>query len=115
MIEIMVGSGTADIPGGDVLTKACAILDDPLLGLGELRRAELRRDILSAALRLAAALETTGDETPDVTILGYRLVERQVRSGLETEYREMARLTKDRPQHIRLVDLANQVRPRTLL
>ena len=39
--------------------------------------------------------------------------ERALRFGLEQGYRALARLTPDRERRIELVDLANEVRPRT--
>jgi hypothetical protein len=39
--------------------------------------------------------------------------ERDVRARLEAAYRDLARLAHDEAERIRLVDLANQVRPRT--
>jgi serine/threonine-protein kinase PknG len=46
-------------------------------------------------------------------ILGYEPNERALRFGLEQGYRALARLTPDRERRIELVDLANEVRPRT--
>ena len=43
------------------------------------------------------------------------LTERSLREGLEQTWRTLARLTDDQAERIRLVDLANQVRPRSLL
>jgi hypothetical protein len=37
----------------------------------------------------------------------------EVRTRLEAAYRDLARLAHDDGERIRLVDLANQVRPRT--
>jgi serine/threonine-protein kinase PknG len=46
-------------------------------------------------------------------ILGCQPTERSIRFGLETSYRELARLTSDDARRIQLVDMANSVRPRT--
>ena len=39
----------------------------------------------------------------------------RLRSGLEQSYRALARLAPDQARRIELVDLANEVRPRTWL
>jgi serine/threonine-protein kinase PknG len=46
-------------------------------------------------------------------ILGCQLTERSIRFGLETSYRALARLTSDDARRVQLVDMANEVRPRT--
>jgi len=52
---------------------------------------------------------------PKVTLLGQRLDEKHVRQGLEKAYREMALLETDPAKKEALVDLANDVRPRTFV
>jgi serine/threonine-protein kinase PknG len=73
--------------------------------------AALRAELLSEALRTMAA----GTPVP-ATVLGVAgdgtAPERDVRFALEGAYREMARSAHG-PEKIRLVDLANTVRPRT--
>jgi serine/threonine-protein kinase PknG len=46
-------------------------------------------------------------------VAGHALVERDLRTGLESTYREMARMASTTSERIRLVDSANHVRPRT--
>jgi len=46
-------------------------------------------------------------------LLGCEPSERSLRFGLERSYRALARLAPDRRRRIELVDLANDVRPRT--
>ncbi len=81
------------------------------LNLDGEERASLTRDLLSAALQLLHAGHIRPD--PAVTLLGSQLTEQRLRLGLERAYRTLARLTPARDERIRLVDLANQVRPRT--
>ncbi len=48
-------------------------------------------------------------------VLGQPLSERQIRFGLERAYRLLASLEREGPERTALVDLANSVRPRTLV
>jgi serine/threonine-protein kinase PknG len=48
------------------------------------------------------------------TLLGCELTDKGLRLGLERTYRAQARLAATRDDLIALVDLANDVRPRTL-
>ncbi|WP_225438440.1 serine/threonine-protein kinase [Candidatus Frankia nodulisporulans] len=126
MIEVLVAQAAADdTPGAGqaALTRAATMLTDPLLDLGERRRAELCRDLYLGALDLLAAGLIGGDDggrgpgggRPDPPLLlGGPMTERELRFGLERTYREMARLTSDRAGRVRLVDQANRARPRTL-
>ena len=50
---------------------------------------------------------------PDVRVAGCALEDRALRTGLEAAYRELARHAPDEDARIRLVDFANEVRPRT--
>ncbi|WP_313949519.1 tetratricopeptide repeat protein, partial [Frankia sp. AvcI1] len=117
----MIGVLVARVPGTDspatgsaALLRAAALLADPLLDLGERRRAELRRDIFTAALTLVPAGHPPPGSPRPPTLLGRPMVERELRFGLAETYREMARLTPDRASRVRLVDQANHARPRTL-
>jgi serine/threonine-protein kinase PknG len=47
-------------------------------------------------------------------LLGCELSDTGLRLGLERSYRALARLSATRPGRFALVDLANNVRPRTL-
>jgi serine/threonine-protein kinase PknG len=97
-------------PGVAELEKASSTLDALMLDGAE--RFRSMRDVLSVALELLR-----GGHLPpaDVKLLGHRLDEPELRRGLEHAYRNLARLTDDRGQRIALVDLANQVRPKTWL
>ena len=46
-------------------------------------------------------------------LLGCELTERALRFGLERSYRALARLAPDEERRVGLVELANEVRPRT--
>jgi serine/threonine-protein kinase PknG len=50
-----------------------------------------------------------------VRLLGFPLTERGVRAALERTYRSLSRLVDDRRVRYGLIDLANAVRPRTLI
>ncbi|MEX5632338.1 tetratricopeptide repeat protein [Parafrankia sp. FMc2] len=63
----------------------------------------------------APAAPVTAPAPVRPTVLGRPLVDHDLRLGLEEAYREIARLTRNRRERIRLVDKANRVRPRTLL
>ncbi|MEC3920228.1 serine/threonine-protein kinase [Nocardia sp. CDC160] len=77
--------------------------DDP-------RAMPLRTVVLWVAL---AWLNAGGRPDDADRILGYPATERGLRLGLEASLRVLAKLAPDRLHRYRLVDLANQVRPRT--
>jgi serine/threonine-protein kinase PknG len=112
--------GGRPVPTAD-LVQASRLIDGMRLAAAE--AAALRVEVLSQALRAAQA----GQPLP-VAVLGGQPTagaasgasaangsagERRVRLALEREYRVLARAA-DGSDRIRLVDLANQVRPRTL-
>jgi serine/threonine-protein kinase PknG len=98
-------------PGMAELSTACATVDR--LSLDAEQRGELTRDVLTCALDLLDAGAVRAD--PDVTVMGRPFTELGLRSGLERAYRSLARIASTRDERIRLVDLANQERPRTLV
>lgn len=98
-------------PGMAEISAACATV--ARLPLDAEQRAELTRDILTCALNLLDAGAVGAD--PDVTVMGEPFTELGLRSGLERAYRSLARIAPTRDERIRLVDLANQERPRTLV
>jgi serine/threonine-protein kinase PknG len=75
------------------------------------RRDQLVVDVLESGLPL---LETNGSGGPLGSLLGFELTERGLRLGLERTYRSLAKVAPSSSERIRLVDHANQVRPRTL-
>ncbi len=100
--------GGTDPTVEDLLT-AGSILET--LQLDGEQRVKLTGELLETALRLAqngAAPESAG-----ARLLGHKLVERDLRLGVERSYRMLARGAASRGERIRLVDRANQMRPRT--
>ena len=95
-------------PGVDELAAAAATIERLAVDAGT--RGELR------VLLLETALERLGsgalEPRPDVRLLGQPLEPVPLRLALERAYRDLARLATGR-EKIRLVDLANRVRPRT--
>jgi serine/threonine-protein kinase PknG len=81
------------------------------LKLDAARQQRLTVEILRAALGCVAAGQPVGSGQ----LLGCELTERALRLGLEGSYRALARLAPDAARRIELVDLANDVRPRTWL
>ena len=64
-------------------------------------------------LRAALAAARSGQRLDGGQLLGQETTERSLRFGLESNYRAQARLAPDQRRRIELVDLANDVRPRT--
>ena len=81
--------------------------------LDDAQRAALRVQILESALQLAIAAPRGALATSSVG--GVPVAETPLRTALEGAYRESARHQTDRRERVRLVDLANQVRARTLV
>jgi serine/threonine-protein kinase PknG len=77
------------------------------------RRYQLTVEILRAALDWVSAVPPAGARTAGDRILGCEPDERSLRFGLERGYRALATLLPER--RIELVDMANSVRPRTLI
>jgi serine/threonine-protein kinase PknG len=93
---------------GDDLRQAGGQLDR--LAVDDVRRQQLTVEILQAALDWC----TSGQPAVGGPILGCEPNARAVRFGLERSYRALARLTPDEARRVELVDLANEIRPRTL-
>jgi serine/threonine-protein kinase PknG len=97
------------------------------LPLDDLRRQQLTVEILHAALDWVGAGDQRGGQGQqalvsqalrapqpgDTRILGYEPNERALRFGLERGYRALASLTPDPVRRVELVDMANEIRPRT--
>ncbi|HEY4024542.1 MAG TPA: tetratricopeptide repeat protein [Pseudonocardiaceae bacterium] len=85
------------------------------LSIDPQRRAGLTADVLNAAHRWVQAGGPNGSPpAARPTVLGCALSDRDLRIGLESCYRSMARLADTAQARIVLVDQANSVRPRTL-
>jgi serine/threonine-protein kinase PknG len=98
------GPGRAD----ELLVAGATLESLPLRGE---QRARLQTELLEAALELVERGGAFDDGRP--SLLGYRFLERDLRFGAERSYRELARWAGSSSERIRLVDRANQVRPRT--
>ena len=101
---------------GDDLRQASGRLGR--LPLDEARRQQLTVEILRAALGWiseGSEGEPRARIAGDGLILGCEPNERSLRLGLERGYRALARLTSDRSRRIELVDMANAVRPKTMV
>jgi serine/threonine-protein kinase PknG len=85
------------------------------LSLDPQRRASLTADVLGAAYRWVQAGGPNGSPPASrPKVLGCELSDRDLRVGLESCYRSMARLADTAEARIALVDQANEIRPRTL-
>jgi serine/threonine-protein kinase PknG len=73
-------------------------------------RQELVVTVLQAAL---TEVQRSGPQ-PATKVAGIPADEPSLRAGAERAFRQLAALTDDRAERIRLVDQANQVRPRTM-
>ena len=74
-------------------------------------RSDLRIQILGSAL----ALVRRRGPDPKARIAGVAVDEASLRRAMEQAYREAARLDDDARERVRLVDLANEIRPRSLV
>ncbi|MFC6089744.1 serine/threonine-protein kinase [Saccharothrix lopnurensis] len=80
------------------------------------RRAVLTAELLGVALELLPdGTAARGGKLPGGRLLGCELDEVGLRLGLERCYRQLARLADTAAERIALVDLANAVRPRTVV
>lgn len=98
-------------PGVAELSKAAATIE--ALTLEGVERFRIVRDLFTVTLDLLGHGQL--EPAPAIALLGHRLDEIDVRRGLESTYRSLARLADNRAERIALVDLANRVRPKTWL
>ncbi len=80
------------------------------LDVGAEQRSRMTMRLLEAALH---SMPDGGQPTPAMKLAGRGLDERDLRSGLEQTYRDLARLAPGPGERFELVDAANDVRPRT--
>lgn len=108
-IECLSAVDGVGAPSVAQLLRAGASLET--LGIEGERRENLSARLFASALELTArgAVSADGGES----LLGRRMVERELRAGLERSYRALARRAGTRRERIRLVDEANKARPRT--
>jgi serine/threonine-protein kinase PknG len=97
-------------PGADELAAASSVAES--LSLDGMSKFTLASQILGAALDVVRTRAVK--ETDTIQVLGNPLQEVRLRAGLEASLRSMARMVTGE-ERIRLVDRANQVRPRTLV
>jgi serine/threonine-protein kinase PknG len=98
-------------PGPTELARASATIEALMLEGAE--RFRLAGAIFTTALRLLGAGQLK--PTPEVKLLGYSLEDTGLRLGLESAYRNLAKLTDNEGEKITLVDMANKVRPITFV
>jgi serine/threonine-protein kinase PknG len=86
------------------------------LSLDAERRTTLSAEVLEAAYGWVRAGRpgAAAADSANRTVLGCRLIERELQFGLERCYRALARLAGTTEQRHDLVDKANSIRPRTL-
>ena len=85
------------------------------LSIDPQRRASLTADVLGAAHRwVQAGGPNGGPPSARPKVLGCELADKDLRVGLESCYRSMARLADTAEDRIALVDQANMIRPRSL-
>ena len=82
--------------------------------LAKLKLDAIRAELLTAEI-LRAALDCVAAHGPQSggRLLGYEFTDRSLRLGLERCYRAQARQAPDQHRRVKLVDLANYVRPGT--
>jgi serine/threonine-protein kinase PknG len=78
-------------------------------------RAQLLIRIYTSALQRVAVGGAMGVATKQQRIGAVPCTEHDLQVALESTYRELAAMTSDRDRRIRYVDMANRVRPRTLV
>ncbi|HET9658518.1 MAG TPA: tetratricopeptide repeat protein, partial [Kineosporiaceae bacterium] len=98
--DLLAASGRGLPSLAEAMRSVEAVTIDPM------DRARLTTQVLDAAL--TTVLEK--GEQPTVRIAGYNADERSLRDGVEAAYRELASLTHEHDERVRLVDAANQVR-----
>lgn len=108
-VRCLVCSGRAQGAQLEELRSASACIQ--ALQAGPTQRASLTADLLRAALDLIEREPASQD--PSVLLAGQPFSERDIRAGLERAYRSLARVADTAGERVRLVDYANQARPRT--
>lgn len=91
--------------GADQLNRAAQTIEALVLTGAE--KVVMAKELFTAALAFIVSGKS------GLKLLDEEVKEKDVRTRLEAAYRDLARLAHDEAERIRLVDLANQVRPRT--
>jgi serine/threonine-protein kinase PknG len=103
----------ASAPRLEDLASASALAES--LALGELNKLLLGNQILTAAVEhISSKALSAGQHAKDLKIMGHAVSERQLRLGLESSLRGLARFMSG-DERIQLVDQANLMRPSTLI
>jgi serine/threonine-protein kinase PknG len=108
-IRCLASSNGAGEPTIDELLAGGSALET--LPVDDDLRDRLTVDLLSSAVRLT--VNGNAPQADDPRLLGHRLVERDLRLGLESSYRAIARRSATRAERIRTVDEANRAHPWT--
>jgi serine/threonine-protein kinase PknG len=95
--------------GLPALADAAATVDR--VPIDPLDRQQLIVTLLTRALDQVRTAQTP---RPDIHIAGVPATEHALRVGAEQAYRQLAAITPDRAERVRLVDEANAIRPRTM-
>lgn len=104
----------ARIWAGDPAGLSVADVTDAGLRLQRLHLDGSRRHSLEAEIfRAALGVVQAGTVATGALLLDCELTDRGLRIGMERNYRALARLAASRSDRIALVDLANEIRPRT--
>ena len=113
-IEAMLDVDGRGLSVDDVVAAAAVVARLPL---PKEQQARLTAGVLTAALGLVQDTPPTGHGVDDAVpvVLGCPLTEHDVRIGLETTYRLLALQSPAGADRIAMVDLANQLRPRSVL
>jgi serine/threonine-protein kinase PknG len=113
-VRVRLGAPPATLPEPDLLDAATRL---ERLELDVERQARLSVEMIHKALQWVLTRPPAGARQPPAAgrVLGLGLTERELRFGLERSYRALAKLSRDRQARAELVDLANAVRPRTLV
>ncbi len=110
LARCLILGNTGGTLGRDDLTRAAAVLD--ALTLEAEMRHRVETEIHSTALRGLLAKSIPAER--DTLVLGCPLEEGRLRLAIERSLRALARLSNEPQEKIRLVDLANEVRPPSL-
>jgi serine/threonine-protein kinase PknG len=114
-VAAQVAAVRARIGAADPASLSAADLADAASRLGRLRvDAETRHVLTAEILRAGLVLVQESTAPADTKLLDYDLTDADLRRGLERSYRALARLSATAQDRYALVDLANDVRPRTL-
>ncbi|SUA72789.1 Probable serine/threonine-protein kinase pknG [Nocardia otitidiscaviarum] len=105
---LLVSRPPAELEESDLHAAATRVRELPA---DEPRAQQMRVLVLNAALMWLTTRR--GPERPQTTLLGVPFTEDGVRHGVSESLRLLARKCDDRMHRYHLVDLANQVRPRT--